>query len=186
MKHSFVTQGLSVFDDFQAITEDDSVEYKKAAGKNGKGSVPNDFFESYSAMANTNGGTIILGIEQIGEKISILGIEEPERVVKELFDLLNNPKKTSINLLSSQRVIIREVHKTGKRLIFVLVPRASRAQKPVYIGQNPFTGTFRRNFEGDYLCPRDIVEKMIAEKVTESQDAKLLPHYGLDDLELIR
>ncbi len=33
-----------------------------------------------------------------------------------------------------------------------IVPRAGREQRPVYVGRDPMTGTFRRNDEGDYRC----------------------------------
>jgi hypothetical protein len=34
----------------------------------------------------------------------------------------------------------------------IKIPRATRSQGPIYIEQNPLTGTYRRNYEGDYNC----------------------------------
>jgi hypothetical protein len=39
----------------------------------------------------------------------------------------------------------------GKEIVKIYVPRASREDKPIYIGRNPFIGTYRRNYERDYM-----------------------------------
>lgn len=54
--------------DFNTLVETNDVEMKKAAGKDGKGAIPDSVWETYSAMANTVGGVIILGAEQIDER----------------------------------------------------------------------------------------------------------------------
>jgi len=56
------------------------------------------------------------------------------------------------NLLREQDVETLNVE--GKAVIRIAVPRASRRQRPVYVGPNPLAGSFRRNNEGDYRCPR--------------------------------
>ncbi len=43
--------------------EDVDFEAKLAAGRDGHGAVPDSFWESYSAFANTNGGVVLLGVE---------------------------------------------------------------------------------------------------------------------------
>ncbi|MFY7999284.1 MAG: helix-turn-helix domain-containing protein [Candidatus Kapaibacteriota bacterium] len=54
---------VTVFD-FSNLVETDELEFKAAQGQNGKGEVPKDFWETYSAFANTNGGTVLLGIQE--------------------------------------------------------------------------------------------------------------------------
>ena len=44
------------------------------------------------------------------------------------------------------------------------MPRANRRQRPVYIGQNPINGTYRRYHEGDYRCSPDEVGRMLADQ----------------------
>ncbi|MEH2337368.1 ATP-binding protein [Nostoc sp.] len=70
-----------------------------------------------------------------------------------------------------------------KQVIRIAVPRAKRSQRPVYVGQNPLTGSYRRNYEGDYLCDEETVKRMLAEQVKEVRDARLLENYGFDDID---
>ena len=52
----------------------------------------------------------------------------------------------------------------GKTIIWIEVPQADYTQKPVYISNNPLSGSFKRNFEGDYHC-KEAEVKARAEKV---------------------
>jgi len=66
---------------FESISEDFDFEAKKAAGKDGAGELPLDFFATYSAMANSYGGVVLLGLEQLSEtEFSVNGIQNTERV----------------------------------------------------------------------------------------------------------
>ncbi len=47
--------------DLWDLAEEVDLEAKKATGRNGRGELPRSFFETCSAMANTNGGIILLG-----------------------------------------------------------------------------------------------------------------------------
>jgi predicted HTH transcriptional regulator len=102
-------------------------------------------------------------------------------VLKSLWDGLNNPQRVNVNLLRDADVETLDVE--GKAVIRISVPRARRQDRPVYIAQNMFTGTFRRNNEGDYRCPEEVVRRMVAEQVDDSRDARVLVHYGMDDLD---
>lgn len=91
---------LSILD-IEELVEGCDVEAKRASGRDGQGELPKSFFESYSAMANTYGGVIFLGIEEKPKgKFSLTGIAVPDRVLKTLWDGLNNRQRISINLLT--------------------------------------------------------------------------------------
>ena len=62
----------------------------------------------------------------------------------------------------------------GKDVIVIRVPRAERTSRPVYVGSDPRTGTYRRNFEGDYHCSIDEVSLMIRDSALVTDDNKLL------------
>jgi len=134
-------------------------------------------------MANTYGGYVFLGVSEDKNRNPIVeGIEKPEIVLKELWDALNNPQKISPKIFEEKHVVIGIDEHSHKNIIRIEVPQSNRRQRPVFIKGNPLTGTYRRNFEGDYLCDESIVKQMLSEQLENSRDAKLIEHYDLDDL----
>lgn len=73
---------------------------------------------------------------------------------------------------------------SGHCVVRVRVPRASRRQKPVFVGDNPFRGSYIRRHEGDFLLGEDAVRRLIAEQSEHPRDAIVLPHFSIDDLDL--
>ena len=49
-------------------------------------------------------------------------------------------------------------------VVVVEVPPAERDQLPVYLGGDPFTGSYRRAWDGDYHCTRAEVVAMLGAK----------------------
>lgn len=156
------------------IGESSDLEFKSA-----RGGVPGSLWETYSAMANTDGGVIFLGVEDSPTHIS--GLNHPDKTRKALWDNLNNRGKVSINLLTDADVQVVSIEE--KSILVLKVPRAERRQRPVFVGQNPLTGTYRRNYEGDYHCTPDEVGRMLADQAEEPADSRILEHFGLDDLD---
>ena len=50
----------------------------------------------------------------------------------------------------------------GERIVVIRVPRARQEERPIFIGQDPYSGTYRRSGEGDWRCTREEVDEMIA------------------------
>lgn len=169
-------------DELLALKEDAELEAKAAQGADGLGEVPKTLWETYSSFANTNGGLIVLGAEELRDgSLRALGLYNPERVKRDLWNTLNNRQKVSVNLLHEADI---EVVTEGDRRVLVMrVPRASRRERPVFINGNPLTGTYRRNFEGDYRCSEIVVRRMIADAEEDTRDARILEHFGLEDLD---
>ena len=156
-----------------ALGEETDLEFKSA-----KGGVPGSMWSTYSGMANTDGGCIVLGVENDG---TISGLPDPAKARKMVWDSLNNRGQVSVNLLSNDQVRVVMV---GEKSVLVMeIPRANRRQRPVYVGQNPITGTYRRNYEGDYLCNPDEVGRMLADQAEEPADSRILEHFGIDDID---
>ncbi len=171
------------FFDIQSLQEDYDIEFKLASGKDGKGKVPKSFWETYSAMANTSGGYVFFGVKEINGAVSdIIGIENVSSFKKELWDNLNNPKKVSNNILDEKN--IDTILVADKTIVQIYIPQASRKHCPIYINDNPFKGTYRRNFEGDYHCPEDIVKQMLGEQANDTRDAVLIQNFNMQDIEL--
>ena len=165
------------------LTEDVDFEVKKAAGRDDHGAVPKDFYKTYSAMANTEGGVVLLGIsEKKDHTFEVTGIKDTHKVKKSLWDTLNNRNNVSANILNEKD--IRVVQAKGLDVIQINIPRASRHQKPVYLGENPLTGTYRRNYEGDYRCDKESVRRMLAEQVEDARDSRLLEGFDFGDIQM--
>ena len=172
---------MQTLDELLQQHEEYDLEMKAAQGRDGRGELPNALWSTYSAMANTAGGTILLGIEEYNAgEFRVLGLQDIAKVRKVFWDNVNNTQIVNINLLLAQDVM--ELEQEGKRVLCIRDPRATRLQRPVYLGANPLTGTYRRNYEGDYKCDGETVRRMIAEAVEDARDARILPGYGLDDL----
>lgn len=127
--------------------------------------------ETYSAFANTNGGTILLGIEETKTGYKIASIDS-RKILTDFWNIINNNQKISCNILSDKDVAIESIE--GKDIVIINVPRATREQRPIFTGQNPLTGTFRRNFDGDYRSTEREVRSMLADQTAETQDKKVL------------
>jgi ATP-dependent DNA helicase RecG len=149
--------------------------------KSAKGGFPASLWETYSAMANTDGGTIVLGIGESDQGFVVEGLKSPQPMLKTWWDTVNNRGKVSVNLLTGDAA--RLVSAAGKTVLVIQVPRANRWQRPVYVGQNPLDGTFRRNYEGDYRCQADEVARMLADQSLEPADSHILPNFTMTDLD---
>lgn len=147
--------------------------------KTARHGLPRSIWETYSSFANTLGGVILLGVgEEKDGRLQVTGLAEPEKLVKEFWDSVNNSQKINRNILSSKHVAICELNE--KRIIVITVPKADRRDRPVYIGENPFTGSYRRNGEGDYHCTREEVQMMMRDQADSSQDTRLMDQMGVD------
>lgn len=124
--------------DLELLRESLDLECKLAAGRDGRGTLPDDFWPTYSAFANTEGGVVVLGVREKQHQFLLEGIANIAKVRKELFDGLNNRQKVSANLLTDASV--REVALEGRTLLVIEIPRATRKQRPVHLTTNPFAG----------------------------------------------
>lgn len=159
---------------FDAYREDNRREIKKA-----QDGLPASLWETYSAFANCYGGVIILGVKE-GKDGSwhTTGLRNPGKLQKEFWDVINNTKKVSVNLLKENDV---ELFSQGDDVIMVVhVPVARREQKPVYINDDMFGGTYRRNYEGDYHCTRIQVKTMLRDQADDTVDMALLENLTMD------
>lgn len=168
---------LSLFDD-PSFYESGDLEFKSA-----KGGLPSTFWETYSSFANTNGGTIYLGIAEKGPKLDMHGVPDASKMIDNIWSGLHNRQKTSSNILSSSDI---EIVDLGRELpvIRVGVPRASREQRPIYLNNDPFSGTYRRDHTGDYKCSPDEVRRMFADQSIISADSRILEGFTFEDLDV--
>lgn len=174
---------IQSLEDLSVLRESVSLECKLANGRDGKGALPEDFWPTYSAMANTDGGVVILGMRERKGVFEPAGIENVDKVRTELFNNLNNRQKVSFNLLTDSQV--HEWELDGKTLLIVDIPRARRQQRPIHLTGNPLGGnTYRRLNEGDRPLPDEEVKRMLAEQVEDSRDNRILCGFDFADLDM--
>ena len=146
---------LAKFDEYR---EDNRREVKSA-----REGLPRSLWETYSAFANTEGGVIILGVDERPDKSWVpSGLKNAPKLLKDFWDSVNNVKVVNRNILKESNV---NVYRLGDdEIIVVHVPRASRSERPVYKGTDLFTGSYRRNGEGDYRCSPEQVRAMLRDQ----------------------
>lgn len=156
--------------------ENNRIEAKKALG-----GLPKSIWETYSSFANTLGGIILLGvIEEKDKSLHSINLPDPEKLVREFWEIVNDPKRTSVNILAEHHVTIEEVE--GNRIIVIKVPRAQRYDKPVFLDGSLYQ-TYRRTGEGDYRCSREEVSAMLRDAGVKTQDMTVLDGMGTEVLE---
>ncbi|MBF0503305.1 MAG: putative DNA binding domain-containing protein [Candidatus Riflebacteria bacterium] len=170
-----------IFDEFELLRRLEVGESRDFEVKAAQGGFPRSFWETYSAFANTDGGTIVLGVSQQNDRFRIDGLEKIAAIEKELWDGLHNRNTVSCNLLSPNDV--HSISIEGRTVLVISIPRANRQQRPVFVGKNPFEGTFRRHSEGDHHADRDLIRRMLAEQGDEPVDGRILHGFSLDDID---
>ena len=107
--------------DLGTLREGDRLEFKKSDGK-----LSEDFWPTYSAFANTYGGTIIIGLREDGHggAVTPVGVKNPDKIINDIWVQANNPQKVSVNVLTGGDVRTEDVD--GVTVIVVDVPRAER------------------------------------------------------------
>lgn len=146
------------WDNLHQYKENNRLEAKRA-----QGGLPESIWETYSAFANTIGGLILLGvIENEDKSFSAVELPDPAQLAADFWNTLNRPGVVSENILEPDQVQIVEAD--GHRIVVIEIPPASNAQRPVYIGNDLWSGAYRRSGEGDYHCTPDEIQKMLNRK----------------------
>lgn len=159
-----------------------NLECKKA-----ETTLPNAIWETYSSFANTNGGVILLGVEEcVKEKdpekrFSFTAVKNPTQRIKEFWNTINS-NKVSRNILVDRNVGTCDIN--GNTIIWIEVPQADYRYKPVYINENPLKGSYKRNYEGDYHCTEEEVKAMLRDASDSGNDGGLLEGYTMEDIDM--
>ncbi len=176
-------QNITDFNDYLKTllnkNESSDLEFKSAAG-----GFPGNFWDTYSAFANTNGGTIVLGVQEKSGKFYIDNLSEPqiEKYRKDFWNNVNNPSTVNRNLMHNEDVVVGNYN--GFAFMLFFVPRAPREMRPVYRTTDPYKGTFKRNYEGDYKCTEQEVRRMFADADdAHPADSRILKNYSLNDID---
>ena len=165
------------------LKENSEVEYKSAAG----GFPKAEFWRTFSAMANTDGGVIVLGVKEKNHKFIPDGLSEDKitKYRKEFWDDAHN--KSCVNLPLLVESDIEDVRtESGHYLLVFRIPRAQYNLRPIHLTLTPFGHTYKRRNEGDYLCTDEEIKQMYsdANNMRVSADSRILRGYTLDDIDM--
>lgn len=161
--------------------EDIHLECKKA-----EPTLPGSIWESYSSFANTEGGIILIGVEEHlrepdpDKRFTFVSVRNPEQRIKDVWNTVNSDK-VSANILVDADVGTCSVH--GATILWIHVPQADYRLRPVYINGNPLKGSFKRNHEGDYHCTEEEVKSMLRDASDTGNDGGLLVGYTMADID---
>ncbi|ATO53408.1 transcriptional regulator [Lactobacillus amylovorus DSM 20531] len=160
--------------EFTIPKEDLHLEFKTASWK-----LPQNIWETVSSFSNTDGGLIVLGVDEPqSHHYKIVGVDQPDDVIKELFNSNNNP--TVINKPVIQDSDVKVAKFDGKTLIQIRILPAQFSDKPITYKDK----TYMRSDDGDRLATHDQLKYLYAES-QDQVDTRLLENFDWDsDLNL--
>lgn len=156
----------------KSVNENCEIEFKESSN-----ALSNAFWETYSSFANTSGGFIILGVSE-NKTHKVIGVNNPEKIKRDLFNTANNKGKVSHNVLKDENVHEHKID--GVTIISVYIRELSSNQKPLYLNGIISNAYIRKN-EGDYKVTMDELRRFIRNSENDL-DSELLDNYLLEDL----
>ena len=129
-------------------------------------------------MLIRNGGVIILGVgERQDGTWYTTGLKNADKLKRNFWNTIHDTKKVSMNLLSDKNIESYEIN--GDTILVIYVPRAKRDQKPVYINNDLFGGTYRRDWEGDYHCSKAEIKGMLRDGISDPRNKTLMKMFNM-------
>ena len=158
------------------LGETSTIEFKSA-----KGGLPKSLWESISAFANTNGGYVVLGVEETNGRFELGSLKNSRSLVSDFWNQHNNPQKLNFPICEEKDLSILNIN--GSETVLIHIPKATRRQRPIFINSNPYSGTYKRTRDGDYRCSESEIRQMIRDASEEPQDFGLIEGFDLKDID---
>jgi ATP-dependent DNA helicase RecG len=148
------------------------IEAKKATG-----GLPKSARETLSAFSNTDGGTILLGVDE-ASGFSPVELDDPvalrDGVVRMSRDDITPPLQVSTEI----------VEVAGRRIVVTEVPPAPADQRPVYVtAQGIASGSYLRGGDGDRHMTQSEIAMVMAARTQPTYDRELVAGSTISDLD---
>jgi ATP-dependent DNA helicase RecG len=146
----------------------DGLEWKDLEFKESRTNVPESVYETVSAFLNTEGGHIILGVN---DKREIVGLVDVDIIQGNFIGELQNPDRFGVPINFEEYLKIHE----DKNVLVFHIPEAQRKDKPVYVKtKKKGRVAFIRKGGGDYTCNKTDLDRMINDAQQNRPDGRLL------------
>lgn len=161
------------------------VEHLRAVGtdvadveaKAATAALPVSVRETLSAFSNTNGGVIILGLDE-SRGFSATGVEDPKKISSDLASMCSDSLEPPLRPLI-------EVHRVdGVDLVTAEVPALDPGQRPCfYRGAGMNRGSYVRVADGDRVLSTFEVQMMLASRGQPVEDLQPVDDAGVESLD---
>jgi ATP-dependent DNA helicase RecG len=149
------------------LPEWSDVEFKEA-----RTALPKNIWQTVSAFANTDGGYIILGIQETAkDHYEPVGVEAVDKIQNDFVTTLRGEK---FNIQLSSRGDLIDLD--GKHILVFKISPMPRQAKPVYFN-NDIRNTYLRMGSTDQRCGKEEIERMLREASEQTSDSLVLPDY---------
>lgn len=162
----------SAIDLVQKFRESSELEFKKA-----ENNLPSSFWETYSAFCNTQGGIVILGIEEKKDKNVIVGVKDPNKMIDDLWNMVSNKTKVSYSVLKNNDIHSYKIE--DKIIIIVEIREAPDDKKPVFLHDN-MREVYIRCGTGDKKATPEEIRAMV---LNSSPQTQFLNNFTIEDLD---
>ena len=131
--------------------------------------VPDDAYKTVSAFANTQGGWLVFGIKDHKGQLSIVGVEEVDKVQNDFLSALRSGGKMNRIITVKEEIIEHD----GKTLLVFYVPESPRNEKPVYL-KGDIRQSYIRKGSGDEQCTQTEIERFLRDSATSRYDGEVV------------
>jgi len=147
-----------------------TVEAKKAQNR-----LPSTTWETMSAFANTDGGILLLGVDEGDGSFDVVGVEDPAQVISEL-------QSACAELEPPLRPPISVVEVEGKMVVVAELAPVPRSARPCHRrSQGAHNGSFVRIGDADQALTAAEVDEMLANRSNHDDSRRPAPdHARLD------
>lgn len=147
-----------------------TIEAKKARNR-----LPSTTWETMSAFANTDGGIVLLGVDEGDGSFEVVGVEDPGQVTREL-------QSACAELEPPLRPLISVVEVEGRMVIVAELGPVARSSRPCHRrSQGPHNGSFVRVGDADQALTPAEVDEMLANRTSHDHSRRPAPdHARLD------
>ena len=154
-------------------------EWKDIEFKRARTEVPKTAYQTVSAFANTEGGSLVFGIEEGAGGFEIIGVVEVDKLQNDFLTALRSGQKLSCVIVPEAELSADD----GRAVLAFRIPEVRREDKPVYLNGD-IRNTFVRRGACDERCTQLEIRRFLRDAGEQTYDSEALdldPERCFDD-----